>query len=156
MADSSQVLADTLPFTAGGKTYTVEEPNEGTRADHARFIAEQAIAFVRKNKRLYGEDYLAVYERITCKAAAGGFRFMGAAWWDAVQAHDANWQELAYLVLKQKHPEVTKAEIVAWWNDEGGVVLNDATKEDEPTVKGGELVDKIIRLASRPNSHRPA
>ena len=153
--EASEIFVqDTLDFN--GKEYTIKPPDFKTRGLFVTWLEKSAIDFVRRHKADYGDDYFPALDRLAKKGGAKGFSWGSEAWLEALR-NDEGFQELAYLVLKQSHPDITRKFVVdEIWDSPGGKITVAETGDEMESTKGAELVNKIMRILNRPNLPRPA
>jgi hypothetical protein len=142
-------------ITFDGKEYRITAPTIKTRGLFTSYLEESAVRFVRRNKENWGTDYAQAMDRVTRKGAAHAFSWGSETFNEALQ-NDEGFQELAYLILRQAHPDISRKVVVdGLWDAPGGKIIDHDTHEEKDGTLGAELVQKILKVLTRPNSVSP-
>lgn len=145
MADASEVFAEQT-FRYHDTEYTLRPLGFQDRGRFCTWVEKENIDTVRRHKADYGDDFGEALGRLR------KVRWGSKEWIEALN-HAEPSRELAYLMLKESHPTITREQIEEMWDEPGGHI-EIVNKEHESTM-GEEIAQKMSMLLNRPNSRRP-
>jgi len=128
--------------------FIVEPPNVGTRRAYTAYLENLAIQSVINHRSSYGKEYKEVRADLATSAAAGKFKWGGEVWGTSL-ADDENATELCYMVLKQRHPELSRLDFKTLFEAEDTMIDDD--DNEVKCWKGRKIFNAIVEFIKRPN-----
>lgn len=132
-------------------SYILKRPTIGTRKAYSRYLEQNAIEFVQRNRVTLAGDFAAALAAVCRRGGSNSYGWKGEIFAESLR-DDECFQELAYLILAQENPRFDRGIIEKLWDAPGGLIVNEATGEGKEATLGEELVQKIVRLINSPNS----